>query len=787
MKATATNKTRTVNSHEFKGSKFKLDNESSQLFEILRSKIYQDKILAVIREYSCNALDAHVEAGVDKPITISLPSALNPHFKVRDYGNGLNEEGMLEIYATYGVSTKRDTNSQIGQLGLGCKSGFAYGNSFLVTSYHKGNKSIYNCSIDETDIGQMSKLSSEPSDEPSGIEISLVVKNNDYNEFITKSRNFFQHWVDKRPEIQGIDESEFWDGSDIKNEVVKGDGYVYYEDQHYPVAVMGNVPYKLELHAFTGEDNFYNRNDSNAYYILDANPTLHFEIGDLAVTASREGLEYNDLTKRSIRAKVKQIQSTLAKLLSKKFEDCKSMWDAKLLFNQTFSNDYSSFSRIIKNCRINYKGKPISSGHYDVADIPRDVLKVFHFHKNHRGKRVKSEDTKKIVVKSNALLIYDDVKQHQGRLNRIAPIFEDFDTKKDVKGITDAGYEDVYLVRGEGKAGQKAIKEKKLDMPKAIKLSSLPKYVLRDIYPSNATVKGGMSGVKNKKHGKKVFVYDNSEGNSRHHYTKSDFFKAATLDFSTKDQIVFNYVDKFEVPDIEQGVRDETCCYKHPMDFQSSRDLLKSLGVKVPTVYFVKKAHWDLAATKTNWISFREFYKNKIDEILSDGERVNQLYNSAKVYSHLQSINSTVRELLLDLNSKNVIIDESPTIKWNDAIKKMKILENEKVSAFIETVQPLYKDYDYNAKSQYHYRYGYGRNNVFAQFIEFIEKLAEDKDFEVKGFFDLDYLHEQVLNRYPIIECCNHSAKEHFYNVVNVIDMTYVSKKKLVKHNKVTV
>jgi len=784
MKATATNKTRTVNSHEFKGSKFKLDNESSQLFEILRSKIYQDKILAVIREYSCNALDAHVEAGIDKPITITLPSALNPNFKVRDYGNGLNEEGMLEIYATYGVSTKRNTNSQIGQLGLGCKSGFAYGTSFLVTSYHKGNKSIYNCSIDETDIGQMSKLSSEPSDEPSGIEISLIVKNDDYDQFVKKSRDFFEHWVNKRPKIEGIDLSEFWDGSDTKNEIVKGDGYVYYEDQRKAVAVMGNVPYDINLYSLAGEDDFYNKNSNNAYHIMDACPTLNFEIGELAVTASREGLEYNDLTKRSIKAKIKKIQSTLAKLLSKKFEDCKSMWEAKLLFNQTFHNDYTAFSKIIKNCPIKYKGKPISSAHYDVADIPRDVLKVFHFHKNHRGKRVKSEDTRKILVKSNALLIYDDVKQHQGRLNRIAPFFEDFDTKKDIEGVTDAGYEDVYLVRGEGKAGQKAIKEKKLDMPKGIKLSSLPKYVLRDIYPSNSTVKGGMSGVKNKKHGKKVFIYDNSEGNSRHHYTKSDFFKAATLDFSTKDQIVYNYVDKFEVPDMEHGVYSETNCYRHPTDFQSSKDLLKALGVKVPTVYFVKKAHWDLVATKTNWISFREFYKNKIDEILSDEERINQLYNSAKVYSHLQTINSTVKDLLLDLNSKNVIIDESPTIEWNDAVKKMKILDEEKVSGFIATVHPLYKDYDYDLTNS---SYGYGRRNEFTQFIEFIEKLAEDKDFEVEGLFDLDHLHEQVLNRYPIIECCNHQAKEHFYNVVNVIDMTYVSKKKLEKHNKVTV
>ena len=51
-----------------------------------------------------------------------------------------SREDIFDIYATYGESTKRFTNSQNGQLGLGCKSGFAYSNSFLVISYNKEPK-----------------------------------------------------------------------------------------------------------------------------------------------------------------------------------------------------------------------------------------------------------------------------------------------------------------------------------------------------------------------------------------------------------------------------------------------------------------------------------------------------------------------------------------------------------------------------------------------------------------------------------------------------------------------
>lgn len=49
------------------------DEDLSHIMGILRSQIYTDKLLAVIREYSTNARDANIEAGNGSPIDITLP------------------------------------------------------------------------------------------------------------------------------------------------------------------------------------------------------------------------------------------------------------------------------------------------------------------------------------------------------------------------------------------------------------------------------------------------------------------------------------------------------------------------------------------------------------------------------------------------------------------------------------------------------------------------------------------------------------------------------------------
>ena len=109
------------------------------ILSILSDKLYSNRIAAVLREYSCNAWDAHVDAGIpDKPFIVTLPTSLIPELTIRDYGKGLSMEGVLNVYARYGKSTKTHTNAQKGMFGLGAKAAFAYTSAWNVTSYHRG-------------------------------------------------------------------------------------------------------------------------------------------------------------------------------------------------------------------------------------------------------------------------------------------------------------------------------------------------------------------------------------------------------------------------------------------------------------------------------------------------------------------------------------------------------------------------------------------------------------------------------------------------------------------------
>jgi hypothetical protein len=148
----------------------------SMIFDILRSKMYSDPILAVVREISCNARDANVEAGkADIPINIHLPTKEDPNFEVSDSGLGISPDRMANIFINYGSSSKRGTNEQIGGFGLGAKSPFAYTDAFNLTTIHDGVKYEYAIFLDESRAGKVALLHSEPTTEPSGTKLSVPV------------------------------------------------------------------------------------------------------------------------------------------------------------------------------------------------------------------------------------------------------------------------------------------------------------------------------------------------------------------------------------------------------------------------------------------------------------------------------------------------------------------------------------------------------------------------------------------------------------------------------------
>ena len=113
-------------------------SQNAKMYKILSDSLYSDKIMAVIRELSTNAYDAHIAAKNKNSFKVTLPTQTNPSFKVRDFGTGLSQTDMEELYTTYGASNKNDSNDFVGCLGLGSKSPFAYTKSFSSVSFYNG-------------------------------------------------------------------------------------------------------------------------------------------------------------------------------------------------------------------------------------------------------------------------------------------------------------------------------------------------------------------------------------------------------------------------------------------------------------------------------------------------------------------------------------------------------------------------------------------------------------------------------------------------------------------------
>lgn len=299
--------------------------DAPHIFSILRDRLYSDKIAAPIREYSTNATDAHTEAGIpNTPIVVTLPSAFDPIFKVRDFGAGLSRAGVFDVYVKYGRSTKRNTNDAIGQLGLGCKSAFTYGDNFTITSYYEGKKSVYNAYIDETGVGKVAFMHEQDSTEPSGMEIAIPVKREDIVSFQDKAKRIFSFFR-VPPTVRGVSgfeiyrpvyafESDGW-------AVFSGDRRDRAAHNYRSIAVMGDIGYPLNAGAISDLPP-----DLSA--LLQADLRLDFEIGELTIAASREALEYSQHSVRNIKKKLRHIQATIATDLAQKVKDCKTEFQA---------------------------------------------------------------------------------------------------------------------------------------------------------------------------------------------------------------------------------------------------------------------------------------------------------------------------------------------------------------------------------------------------------------------------------------------------------------------------
>lgn len=514
--------------------------DEAHIMTILRDTLYSDKILAVIREYSTNAWDAHRDVGKqDVPIKVTLPTADEPTLSIRDFGKGLSHDDVLQIYTQYGASTKRSDDNTVGMLGIGCKSGFAYADSFTVVSYHEGKKSIYVAVLDKTEKGKMDLLHEQDCPlEETGVEIQIAVKPTDIAEFIAKAQTFFMYFqprpiinakIDALPSVQKT----------LKNGVIYDQ--VRYSDSRW-MAIMGCVPYHINLNQLPDSSKGV---DGLPDFIRSISGVLYFGIGDVQINASREELKYSDLTKKALVERFTALVDEYVAETLKGINDGKfSAWERHLK-GRVLADLKLPVPAECKDLTATNIPFPWRTKEDDEDDITEKAPKTLEILHDQAGKKHASSLK---VSKHVRFIIKDDLRALQGYQLR---------------------YED-YLVRRKGKPSWDAVVEELNEIIAKMGILGIPVLKTSEMTWAEFRYRGA-GKIINPKHRKKLFRLTGT----RHRKPYSDNWISETREPKPEDLYVIIYEFQAEGIDIFNA-------------YSTDSDLANALGVPMPPVYGYK-------------------------------------------------------------------------------------------------------------------------------------------------------------------------------------------------------
>lgn len=334
--------TQSSNDETVAGSKAFGFERTPEAFQLLSSTLYSNKPKAIIRELSCNALDAHIASGkADTPFEVKIPNSLDSQFYVKDFGPGLSHEQVLTLYTSYFKSTKQNSDEFIGGFGVGSKSPFAYTDSFTVESRHDGKKRIYSAFLNDAGIPEMSLMMEVDSDEPTGLTVGFPVRSADFQAFAKEAQAVFDVFPTK-PDVHGMVLQPLERGSAI----LQTDKFTLRAQPRNDISrasiIMGAVEYPLEKY----KDHLHGPASVWQKFLVNSNVQITVPVGSLSVAVSREDLAYDDKTLKALPDLLKE--ALREALLS---FDNKAAWTpSKLVEVQSFFNAVGDedLSRLLK-------------------------------------------------------------------------------------------------------------------------------------------------------------------------------------------------------------------------------------------------------------------------------------------------------------------------------------------------------------------------------------------------------------------------------------------------------
>lgn len=331
-------------------------------FRVMSDGLYQNKIGSPVREYCCNAYDSHVAAGKgDVPFEVHMPDTFNPMFYVQDYGLGLDDAGVRSTFATYFNSTKRNDNTAVGAFGLGSKTAFAYTDAFQIIAVKDGKRRMYSAFINADGIPDISNMGGEFSaeyvlwegeeyevpvldqwdatDEVNGVRIVIpVTKPSDFQRFRNEVRTQLAFFPVKPVILNCPDGINWHTWADDESSSLRVDNVsVGSSRTDYAFrglwAVQGPVGYKVDTELLRHQ---LSPAGWEALSVISGCAIMRFNLGEIEVTPSREGLSYSQRTLDAIEGLAAKLRSSMGARVKEKLEEAADPWAKAVLVN---SND----------------------------------------------------------------------------------------------------------------------------------------------------------------------------------------------------------------------------------------------------------------------------------------------------------------------------------------------------------------------------------------------------------------------------------------------------------------
>ena len=286
--------------------KMSLDLDSAQvLMQMLSKNLYSDAIGSTIRECASNALDSHRRAGSDKPIVVSFKrntQADTYEFAVQDFGIGLDADDVVNIISKYGKSTKRDSNTELGMMGLGFKAPLAYSSSFYFVARKNGMERKY-MMYEGEDTNSIDLLYEIPTTEENGVKVIVPVSYYDRHTYVKKIQEQLAYF-----------DNVYFDVDPFGSSIVPND-FTIYRGEHFQYSELAT---NTDMHLCLDNVSYPIDWEKLGIDRIGIKLALRFSLSDgLFPTPNREAIRYTKEAKETILKKIE----TVANIIMEKFNE----------------------------------------------------------------------------------------------------------------------------------------------------------------------------------------------------------------------------------------------------------------------------------------------------------------------------------------------------------------------------------------------------------------------------------------------------------------------------------